>query len=326
MPHRSLDLRLPVIASPMFLLSGRDLVIAQCKAGVLGSFPALNARSPADFRTMLEQITSALAEHDRLHPHRPAAPFAVNHIVHPSNRWMDDAVALCAEFAVPVMITSLQSPERVTTVAKTYGAMVFHDVVNTRHAEKALEAGVDGLVAVCAGAGGHTGSLSPFALVTAIRRFFDGPLAVSGAISTGQGILATQAMGADYAYMGTRFIATAEANALGAYKQAVVDAAITDIITTDVVTGVPANFLRSTLIAAGLDPDKLPAADKSKMNFGSGGNMGHTAWRDIWGAGQSVAGIDSIQSVAEVVDQLEQDYHAAHAHLQSRFSNVSIEE
>jgi len=311
-------LRLPVIASPMFIVSSIELVVAQCTAGIVGSFPALNAREPGAFERWVVAIKAALAAHDAAHPEAPAAPFAVNHILHPTNNRLDDDLAVCVRHRVPIVITSLQAPGRVAEAVHSYGGVVLHDVVNVRHARKALAEGVDGLIAVCAGAGGHAGRLSPFALATELRSFFDGPLVLSGAISTGAGILAAEALGADAAYMGTRFIAAAEANADPRYKQALIEAGADDIVYTNLITGVAANFLRSSLVAAGLDPDDLPRADKSKMNFASGGNTERKAWRDIWGAGQSVAGIHAVQPVAEIVAELEAEYRAARARLLAR--------
>jgi nitronate monooxygenase len=318
LPNRSLErLRLPVIGSPLFIVSGPDLVIAQCKAGIVGSFPAMNARGEGTFEQWVVRITSELAAYAEAHPDRPVAPFAVNHIIHPTNVRLEEDLEVCARYKVPVVITSLQAPGRICEVVHSYGGIVFHDVINVRHARRALQEGVDGLIAVCAGAGGHGGRVSPFALVTELREFFDGPIAVSGGISTGAGILAAQAMGGDFAYMGTRFIPTEEANAIDDYKNAVVTAGASDIVYTNLITGVDANFLRVSIQAAGLDPDNLPVADKTKMNFGSGGNMEHKAWRDIWGAGHSVAGIRKISPVADVVDELEEGYQVALARMQA---------
>lgn len=308
-------LRLPVIASPMFIVSGPDLVIAQCKAGIVGSFPALNARGDAPLDQWLRRIKAELAAHDAAHPDRPAAPYALNHILHPTNTRLEADLDLCVEHQVPVVITSLQTSRRVIDAVHSYGGIVLHDVVNARHARKALDVGTDGLIAVCAGAGGHAGRLSPFALVEELRSFHDGPLALSGAISTGAGVAAALAMGADYAYVGTRFIAATEANAEAAYKQDVVTAGADDIVYTNLITGVHANFLRASIVRAGLDPENLPVADKSKMNFSSGGNMEHRAWRDIWGAGQSVAGVRAIEPVARIVDAMEAGFNASAARL-----------
>jgi nitronate monooxygenase len=263
----------------------------------------------------LTQITSELDAFRAAHPDRRVAPFAVNQIVHASNDRLAHDVELCRKFRVPIQITSLRAPDDVVQSAHSYGGLVFHDVTNVKHAKRALQAGVDGLILVCAGAGGHAGSLSPFALVAEVREFYDGPIILSGAIANGAAILATQAMGADFAYMGTRFIATHEANASDAYKQALVDSGAEDIIYTNLFTGVHGNYVRSSIVAAGLDPDALPVADKSKMNFGSGGNQKSKAWRDIWGSGQGVADIHEILSVAALVDRLEAEYHEARAKL-----------
>lgn len=298
-------LRLPVIAAPLFIISGPELVIAQCKAGVVGSFPALNARGEQTLDDWISRIKTELACHDAENPDNPAAPFAVNHILHPSNARLEADMDACVRHEVPIIITSLQAPCEVAKAAHSYGGLVFHDVVNVRHAKKALGAGADGLIAVAAGAGGHAGRINPLALITELRAIFDGPLALSGAISTGEHVAAAIAMGADYAYVGTRFIAAEEANASAEYKQGVVEASAADIVYTNLITGVHANFLRSSIVAAGLDPDNLPESDKSKMNFQSGGNMEHRAWRDIWGAGQSVAGVASVEPVVQIVADLE---------------------
>lgn len=310
-------LRLPVIAAPLFIVSSPKLVIEQCKAGVIGSFPALNARPGPVLEEWLLQIDAELRAFQQAHPGRRVAPFAVNQIVHSSNDRLEHDVELCRKHKVPVQITSLRAPDAVVEAAHSYGGLVFHDVTNVKHAKRALQAGVDGLILVCAGAGGHAGTLSPFALVTSVREFYDGPIILSGAISNGASILAAQAAGADLAYMGTRFIATEEANAADAYKQAVVDSAAEDIIYTNLFTGVHGNYLRSSIVAAGLDPDALPEADKSKMNFASGGSSRAKAWRDIWGSGQSVAGIHEVLPVAQLVDRLHAEYTAAVARVQN---------
>ena len=310
-------LRLPVIAAPLFIVSSPKLVIEQCKAGVIGSFPALNARPGPVLEEWLLQIDAELRAFQQAHPERRVAPFAVNQIVHSSNDRLEHDVELCRKHKVPVQITSLRAPDAVVEAAHSYGGLVFHDVTNVKHAKRALQAGVDGLILVCAGAGGHAGTLSPFALVTSVREFYDGPIILSGAISNGASILAAQAAGADLAYMGTRFIATEEANAADAYKQAVVDSAAEDIIYTNLFTGVHGNYLRSSIVAAGLDPDALPEADKSKMNFASGGSSRAKAWRDIWGSGQSVAGIHEVLPVAQLVDRLHAEYTAAVARVQN---------
>lgn len=303
-------LALPVIGAPMFIVSNPELVIAQCKSGVIGSFPALNARPKEQLDAWLTRIKTALADDPQ------AAPFAVNQIIHQSNERLEHDMALCAKHKVPLIITSLRAPNDIVPHVHAYGGKVFHDVISVRHAEKALEAGVDGLILVCAGAGGHAGTLSPFALVAEIRKIFDGPLALSGSIASGRAILAAQAMGADYAYVGTRFIASREANASEAYKQALVDAAAADIVYTPYFTGVHGNYLKRSIVAAGLDPDNLPARDKSAMNFGGQpAEGGAKAWRDIWGAGQGVGSIDAVLPAAEIVDRLKREYQAARAAL-----------
>ena len=304
-------LSLPVIASPMFIVSNPRLVAAECKAGIIGSFPALNARPAELLDEWLTQLKAELATHDAAHPERPAAPFAVNQICHRSNDRLMRDMETCVKHQVPIIITSLQVSAELVAAAHSYGGKVFHDVISIRHAEKAIEAGVDGLILVCAGAGGHAGTLSPFALLPEIRRIFQGPIALAGAIANGRAILAAQAMGADFAYMGTRFIATQEANAVDAYKQMLVDTRAEDIVYSSLFTGVAGNYLKPSIAAAGMDPDNLPSADKSKMDFGSGGNSAAKAWRDIWGAGQGVGSIDSVPTVAELVDQLKAEYREA---------------
>ena len=302
-------LTVPVIGAPLFIISNPDLVLAQCKAGVVGSFPALNARPPELLGTWLERITRELAEHDAAHPGRPAAPFAVNQIVHKSNDRLEHDLALCEQYRVPIIITSLGAREDLNARVHAWGGMVLHDVINVTHARKALDKGADGLIAVCAGAGGHAGTLSPFALVEEIRRFFDGPLALAGAISTGRGVLAARALGADFAYVGSAFIATREANATAAYKQAIVDGTAGDIVYTNLFTGVHGNYLRASITAAGLDPDNLPTSDPSKMNFGSGGAA--KAWKDIWGCGQGLGSIDEVPGAADLVARLRREYDTA---------------
>jgi nitronate monooxygenase len=308
-------LRLPVIGAPLFIVSTPRLVIEQCKAGVVGSFPALNARPAPVLEEWLTQITRELEEYQQQHPERRVAPFAVNQIVHSSNDRLAHDVELCRKFRVPIQITSLRAPDEVVTAAHSYGGLVFHDVTNVKHAKRALQAGVDGLILVCAGAGGHAGTLSPFALVAEVREFYDGPIILSGAIGSGAQILAAQAMGADLAYMGTRFIATQEANASDEYKNGLVASVAEDIVYTNLFTGVHGNYLRASIVNAGLDPENLPVADKSTMNFGSGGNTKAKAWRDIWGSGQSVANIHDVPSVAALVDRMESEYHQAKARL-----------
>lgn len=309
---------LPVIGSPMFIVSGPELVIAQCQAGIIGAFPALNARPAETLREWLQQITNTLADYSARHPQQPAAPFAVNQIVHPTNDRLDHDVALCAEFKVPLIITSLHAPNRVVEQVHAYGGLVFHDVTTLRHAKKAIDAGVDGLILVCQGAGGHGGRLNPFAFVAEVRQFYDGPLVLAGAISKGEQIVAAQALGADLVYMGTRFIATQEANAQAAYKQMVLEATAGDIVYTNLFTGVHGNYLRQSIELAGLDPEALPESDKTAMRYGSGGSSKAKAWRDIWGAGQGVGGIASMRSVAEEVATLRQDYQKALDHLRRR--------
>jgi nitronate monooxygenase len=306
------SLRLPVIASPMFIVAGPDLVVAECLSGVVGSFPALNARAPETLDGWITRIKARLAAGKAEDPNRLIAPFAVNQIVHASNERLERDMETCVAHKVPIIITSLRAPGEVVERAHSYGGVVFHDVTTVRHAEKALEAGVDGLILVCAGAGGHAGTLSPFALLGEVRRFYDGPVALAGAIATGDAILAAQALGADFAYMGTRFIATAEANAVPAYKEMIASSSASDIVYSPFFSGVAGNYLKPSIVAAGLDPDALPDADKSSMNFGSGRVK---PWRDIWGAGQGVGAIDDVPPVAEVVDHLCREYQAARARL-----------
>lgn len=305
------QMRLPVIGAPMFILSNPALVTAQCRAGIVGSFPALNARPAEMLNDWLDEITETLAAERAADPTAPIAPFAVNQIVHQSNDRLEHDLGVCVDHRVPLMITSLRPPNDAVAAAHEYGGRVFHDVISVRHAEKAIEAGVDGLIVVCAGAGGHAGMLSPFALVSEIRRFWDGPLIVSGAITRGEHILATQAIGADFAYMGTRFIASEQAAADSAYKQMVADSSAESIVYSNLFTGVHGNYLRGSIENAGLDPDDLPEADKSAMSFGSGGSNKTKAWKDIWGAGQGVGSIDDVRPVAAIVDQLAAEYDAA---------------
>jgi len=302
------QLTLPVISSPMFIVSGPELVIAQCASGVVGSMPALNARPQEQLSPWLTQIETELAALRAREPERVIAPYAINLIIHRSNDRVEQDLAVCAEHRVPIIITSLSAPHRVVDAVHGWGGKVFHDVTTIRHAEKALEGGVDGLILVCAGAGGHAGTANPLALVGEVRRFFDGPLILSGAISRGQDIAAARAMGADFAYVGTRFIASREANAKDAYKQAIVDASVKDILYTPYFTGIPGNYLKSSIIAAGLDPDNLPAVDPSSANFGSTRSK---PWKDIWGAGQGVGNIDAVMPVADIVAQLKREYQAA---------------
>ncbi len=303
---------LPAIAAPMFIVSGPDLVIAQCKAGIVGSFPALNARPQTLLDEWLHRITEELAAHDRAHPEAPAAPFAVNHIVHRSNGRLDEDLATCAEWKVPIVITSLGAREDLNAAVHGWGGITFHDVINDRFARKAVEKGADGLIAVAVGAGGHAGTLSPFALVQEIRDWFDGPLALSGAIATGRAVLAAQAMGADLGYIGSAFIATEEANAAADYKAGIVAGRAPDIVYSSLFTGIPANYLRASISAAGLDPDALPEGDIKSMDFGSGAAK---AWRDIWGSGQGIGAVTSVEPVASRVARLIGEYRAAQAEL-----------
>ena len=301
-------LALPAICAPMFIVSNPDLVISQCRGGLIGSFPALNARPPELLDAWLTRIRAELADGPE------AAAFAVNQIVHQSNERLEHDMALCVKHEVPLIITSLRAPDAIVPRVHAYGGLVFHDVISVRHAEKALEAGVDGLILVCAGAGGHAGTLSPFALVGEIRKFYAGPIVLSGAITSGSAILAAQAMGADFAYIGTRFIATREANAQEAYKQCLVDSAAVDVVYTPYFTGVHGNYLRKSIEAAGLDPENLPVKDKDAMDFGSAVGAAK-AWKDIWGAGQGVGTIDDIPPVAELIARMKQEYRAAKAAL-----------
>ncbi|VVD67534.1 2-nitropropane dioxygenase [Pandoraea communis] len=298
------NLALPVVASPMFIVSYPELVLAQCKAGIVGSFPALNAREPKILEDWLSRMTEELASYKAANPDAVVGPLAVNQIVHQSNQRLEHDVRVCVEHRVPIFITSLRAPPKeVLDAVHSYGGIVLHDVINLRHANKALEAGVDGLILVAAGAGGHAGTLSPFALVGEVRKIFDGPLVLSGAIANGGSILAAQAMGADLAYIGTRFIASTEANASDDYKQAIVDASANDIVYTNLFTGVSGNYIRQSILNAGLDPDDLPTADKTAMNFSKA-----KAWKDIWGAGQGVGLMDDVRPVADIVAQLKQEY------------------
>ena len=309
------NLRIPVVGAPLFIESNPDLVIAQCKAGIVGSFPALNARPKELLEEWLKRITGELKEYKAKHPDKPVAPFAVNQIVHSSNDRLQHDIDLCEKYQVPIQITSLRAPDDVVKSAHRYGCLVFHDVINTHHAKRAIQAGVDGLILVCAGAGGHAGKLSPFALVAEVRQFYDGCVLLSGSIANGASVLAAQAIGADLAYIGTRFSATREAGASDSKKQCIVESSGEEIVYTNLFTGVHGNYLTRSVTAAGLDADNLPEADKSKMNFGSGGNTGAKAWRDIWGAGQGVGQISDLPPTSEVVDRLAREYEAAKAAL-----------
>jgi nitronate monooxygenase len=303
-------LRLPVIGAPMFIVSVPALVIAQCQAGIVGAFPALNARPKEMLETWIVEIKEALAAFEAK-TGRKAAPFAVNQIVHASNDRLEHDVAVCVRQRVPIVITSLRPPSEVVEAVHSYGGIVLHDVISIRHAEKALDQGVDGLILVCAGAGGHAGTLSPFALVSEIRRFYDGTVIISGAIANGRAILAAQAIGADLAYLGTRFIATSEANAAESYKRMLVEGAAKDIVYTNAISGVHGNYLRPSLVAAGLDPDNLPEGGKDKMNFAARERNRPTAWRDIWGAGQGLGSVDDVPTVAVLIERLRAEYAEA---------------
>jgi nitronate monooxygenase len=310
-------LRLPVMASPLFIISNPELVIAQCKAGVVGSFPALNARPIEALDEWLTRIETALAEHDRLNPQRPSAPFAVNQIVHKSNDRLEHDIEVCVRHKVPIVITSLGARRELNDAVHSYGGIVLHDVIDDRFARKAIEKGADGLIAVAAGAGGHAGFQSPFALVQEIRRWFDGPLLLSGAIANGRAVLSAQAMGADMAYIGSAFIATREANAVEAYKQMITECSASDIVHTNLITGVHGNYLKPSLVRAGLDPDNLPTSDPSRMDF-SQNRQKPKAWKDIWGCGQGIGVLDQVLTAGELVDRLDAEYRAACASLLRR--------
>jgi nitronate monooxygenase len=306
-------LRLPVVGAPLFIVSHPALVIAQCKAGIVGAFPTLNARPVSQLDEWLHEITEALAAHDRKHPERPAAPFAVNQIVHKSNARLEDDMALTAKWKAPIVITSLGAREDVNSAVHGYGGITLHDIINNRFAHKAVEKGADGLIAVAAGAGGHAGSTSPFALIQDIRAWFDGPLLLSGAIATGQAVLAAQVMGADLAYIGSAFVATPEARAVDEYKQAIVNGDASDVVGSSYFTGVFGNYLRPSILKSGLDPDSLPQGEAKAMNFASGGSSGAKPWRDVWGSGQGIGAVKSVQPVAELVARLEREYGEAKA-------------
>ena len=306
------NLPLPIIGSPLFIISNPKMVIAQCIAGVVGCMPALNARPAEQLEEWLIEITEALAAHNKANPDKPAAPFAINQIVHKSNDRLAHDMAMCVKYKVPIIITSLGAREDINAAAHSYGGVVLHDIINNKHARKAIEKGADGLIAVAAGAGGHAGVKSPFALIQEIRQWFDGPIALSGAISTGGAVLAAQAMGADFGYIGSAFIATTEARASDAYKQAIVDSNSDDIVYSNLFTGVHGNYLAPSIRAAGMDPDNLPVSDPSAMNFGGDKSK---AWKDIWGCGQGIGAIDKVQSTADYVAQLRREYEAAKARL-----------
>ena len=306
--------RLPVVAAPLFIISHPALTLAQCKAGVVGSFPALNARPHSQLDEWLAEITEDLTAYNARNPTRPAAPFAVNQIVHKSNARLEQDLMLCVKYKVPIVISSLGAVPEVNAAIHSYGGIVLHDVINNRHANSAIRKGADGLIAVAAGAGGHAGTLSPFALIQEIRNWFDGPLLLSGAIATGGAILAAQAMGADMAYIGSPFIATSEARASDAYKQMIVDSSSADIVYSNYFTGIHGNYLKGSILAAGMDPAALPEADPSKMDFETA-TSGAKAWKDIWGSGQGIGAVTSVTPVATLVDRLEQEYIAARRRL-----------
>ena len=315
LPHPLDTLPLPIIGAPMFIISTPKLIIAQCIAGVVGAMPALNARPASQLDEWLSEITETLAAWNKAHPDRPAAPFAINQIVHKSNDRLEHDMRLCVQYKVPICITSLGAREDINAAAHSYGGVVLHDIINNRFAHKAIEKGADGLIAVAAGAGGHAGIKSPFALVQEIRRWFDGPLALSGAIATGDAVLAAQAMGADFAYIGSAFIATEEARASDAYKQAIVDGSSDDIVYSNLFTGVHGNYLAPSIRAAGMNPDQLPASDPSTMNFGGDAKK---AWKDIWGSGQGIGAVNKVQSAAEFIARLTREYTQARARLLER--------
>jgi nitronate monooxygenase len=311
-PILSTNLRIPVVAAPLFIISHPALVIAQCKAGVVGSFPALNARPESQLDEWLSEITETLAAHDTANPGRPAAPYAVNQIVHGSNKRLQHDLQMCVKYKVPIVISSLGAVPEVNDAIHSYGGIVLHDVINNRHANSAIRKGADGLIAVAAGAGGHAGTLSPFALVQEIREWFAGPLLLSGAIATGGAVLAAQAMGADMAYIGSSFIATEEARATDAYKQMIVDSSAADIVYSNYFTGIPGNYLKGSIRAVGMDPDALPKADASKMDFEKA-TSGPKAWKEIWGSGQGIGAVKAIEPVSSLVDRLDAEYRAAKA-------------
>lgn len=305
------NLRIPVVAAPLFIISHPALVIAQCNAGVVGSFPALNARPEAQLDDWLAEITETLTDYNKANLHTPAAPFAVNQIVHRSNKRLETDLSLCVKYKVPIVISSLGAVPEVNAAIHSYGGIVLHDVINNRHAKSAISKGADGLIAVAAGAGGHAGALSPFALVQEIRSWFDGPLLLSGAIANGRSILAAQAMGADLAYIGSPFIATDEARAVDAYKQMIVESNAADIVYSNYFTGIGGNYLKPSIAQAGLDPENLPQADPSKMDFDKAQQEGAKAWKDIWGCGQGIGAIKQVVSTAELVSRLRSEYIAA---------------
>ena len=317
-PHLKGKLKIPVVGAPLFIVSGPELVISQCKAGVVGSFPALNARPQEVLDEWLIQIKEELDKHNQENPDSPAAPFAVNQICHASNDRLMQDMESCVKHEVPIIITSLRPPLEIVEAAHSYGGVVFHDVINVRHAKKAAEQGVDGLILVCAGAGGHAGTHSPFALVREVKEWFDGTILLSGSISDGHSIASSLALGADLAYIGTRFIATKEANADQGYKDMLIESSASDIVYSSLFTGVNGNYLKPSIEKAGLDPDNLPGADKSKMNFGSGGNTKSKAWKDIWGSGQGIGSIKSDPTVQDLVNELTEQYEQAYGEMQEK--------
>ena len=316
--HIKDNLSIPVIGSPLFLVSGPELVIAQCKAGIIGSFPALNARPQHVLEEWIIRIKTELAEYQEQNPDAKVAPFAVNQICHGSNDRLMDDMATCVKQEVPIIITSLRPPAELVEAAHGYGGLVYHDVINVRHAKKAAEQGVDGLILVCAGAGGHAGALSPFALLREVKQWFDGTIILSGSIGDGYSVASSLALGADFAYMGTRFIATKEANADPEYKKMLEESAADDIVYSSLFTGVSGNYLKPSIKNAGMDPDNLPDADKSSMNFGSGGNTKSKAWKDIWGSGQGIGLIEDSPSVGELVDRIKAEFNSAVEELSSK--------
>ena len=317
-PHLRGKLKIPVVGAPLFIVSGPELVISQCKAGIVGSFPALNARPQKVLDEWLIQIKEELDKHNQENPDSPAAPFAVNQICHASNDRLMQDMESCVRHEVPIIITSLRPPLEIVEATHSYGGVVFHDVINVRHAKKAAEQGVDGLILVCAGAGGHAGTHSPFALVREVKEWFEGTILLSGSISDGHSIASSLALGADLAYIGTRFIATKEANADQRYKDMLIESSASDIVYSSLFTGVNGNYLKPSIEKAGLDPDNLPGADKSKMNFGSGGNTKSKAWKDIWGSGQGIGSIKSDPTVQELVNELTEQYEQAYGEMQQK--------
>ena len=317
-PHLKGKLKIPVVGAPLFIVSGPELVISQCKAGVVGSFPALNARPQEILDEWLTEIKEELDKHNQENPDSPAAPYAVNQICHASNDRLMQDMETCVKHEVPIIITSLRPPLEIVKAAHSYGGVVFHDVINVKHARKAAEQGVDGLILVCAGAGGHAGTHSPFALVREVKEWFDGTILLSGSISDGYSIASAIALGADLAYIGTRFIATEEANADQRYKDMLITSSASDIVYSSLFTGVHGNYLKPSIEKAGLDPNNLPSADKSKMNFGSGGNTKSKAWKDIWGSGQGIGSIKNDPSVQELVNELTEQYEKAYGEMQEK--------